>query len=220
MWGHFYVTLPTHVQNIRNIYQLQANLRGVSETLSKKKPCCEVLFSSGIRAVERRDFHLPWWRYNLAQLRGAGSLPDSLSSPSEGKAKQRVPECSQGPHRGPNGSAKERAHYAILTVNAIFVPGREVVAKHGLVQRCTGADMQISVGKHSLRGFENHGMFSHQSLGKAGSYFPSKQHSRRQGQLRATPLPCTTNHFCLYPADHTATALLSNYSKPANMSGL
>lgn len=59
-------------------------------------------------------------------------------------------------------------------------------------------------------------MFSHKSLGKTGSYFPSKRHSRRQGELRATPLPCTTTHFCLYPADHTAIALLYNYVKIEN----
>lgn len=54
---------------------------------------------------------------------------------------------------------KEMAHHEALALNAIFVPRREVEAKHSLVKRCedsTGADMQISVGKHPLGGIEKH----------------------------------------------------------------
>lgn len=82
----------------------------------------------------------------------------ALALVQEGKQSKETLNAVRGLKKG-ICICKEMAHHEALAVNSIFVPRRKVAAKHGLVKRhedSTGADMQISVGKHLLGGIEKH----------------------------------------------------------------
>lgn len=106
----------------------QLQKRGFRDTV-QRKPYHEVLFSSSIITViflqlKREISTSPGhdMTYPSLEAKGQGVSHIALALLREGRARQRDPECGQGPQKGVNVSAKETARCEAPSVNTIFVP--------------------------------------------------------------------------------------------------